>query len=138
MPQKGISPIIAAVVLIAITLAIAGVLSFWVSSFVSGQTQGISAAAECAGALQLETSPPSMTYSNGNFIIILVNGHRSLTVQNVSAIMTYAGGALTENPLNTDLPPNSVISRNVTLPTKPQKVRLKSANCPLTPNFDVP
>ncbi len=39
---KGISPLVAAVMLIAVTMTIAGILAFWASSFTTKQTSAIS------------------------------------------------------------------------------------------------
>lgn len=42
MKTKGISPLIAAVLLIAITMTIAGLLAYWGSTFIRGQTDQFS------------------------------------------------------------------------------------------------
>lgn len=51
---KGISPLVAAVMLIAVTMTIAGILAFWASSFTTRQTSTLSNQTQqittCAGA----------------------------------------------------------------------------------------
>jgi len=51
---KGISPLVAAVMLIAVTMTIAGILAFWASSFTTQQTTTIQnqteVITECSGA----------------------------------------------------------------------------------------
>ncbi len=40
--KKGISPLVAAVMLIAVTMAIAGILAFWATSFTRSTAEGLS------------------------------------------------------------------------------------------------
>ena len=51
--MKGLSPIVASVILIATTMAIAGILSFWAGSFVEkkvGETENTTSDIECLNA----------------------------------------------------------------------------------------
>ncbi|MBI5061275.1 MAG: hypothetical protein HZB67_03095 [Candidatus Aenigmarchaeota archaeon] len=54
MDRKGISPLVASVLLIAFTLSIAGIMATWSTSFVRGKTSVITSQAECIGSLDVE------------------------------------------------------------------------------------
>ena len=71
--RKGLSPLIAAVILIAATMSIAGILAFWVSSFVQTELEeaaGVTGGAECLGA---KFELHSVSYEDGTLHLILDN-----------------------------------------------------------------
>ena len=84
--KKGLSPLIAAVILIAATMSIAGILSFWASGFVRkklAESQNVSEQSTCLGAqLKLRLSK----YDNTTHTLYLVVDNLSrvdLTLENL-------------------------------------------------------
>ena len=66
MNKKGMSPIIAAVILIAATMSIAGILAYWTTGFVKTQlveTEGVTGGPKCIGA-EFELRPESSLEGN--------------------------------------------------------------------------
>src|SRR3989338_298115 len=63
--RKGISPLIAAVLLIAFTMAIAGIMATWATQFSTQKIEQSSAEAECIGVLDIG----SLSYSNGTISV---------------------------------------------------------------------
>lgn len=96
---KGISPLVAAVLLIAVTMTIAGVLAYWTSSFVrsglpeQNQTQQIQ---RCSGAdFAIFSSVYNAT--TGNLTLIFQNKAESpLQITNVTFV--YPNGTLDIKP----------------------------------------
>jgi flagellin-like protein len=129
---KGISPLIASVVLIAVTLAIAGILSTWAIQFVGGRGTAITQQTACLGALEVDTFPPSLTYNTATseLTVIMINKKTDLTLSNVIAFMSYPDGSVRNVPLNITLAPQQIVSTKIggNL-VKPSRMRLSSANC---------
>jgi flagellin-like protein len=125
--MKGISPLIASVILIAVTLAIAGILSTWAFQFVGRTQTGITIRTECIGALQF-TVPPS--YSAGNLTLSYINTKSTISLDNLTAIYTFANGQVNQTALGTLGPsPASGSIKIVGLPSKPVNLKLASTNC---------
>jgi flagellin-like protein len=126
--MKGISPLIASVVLIAVTLAIAGVLTTWLWGYFPQQTTTIQLRTECMGALSAEPA----TFSNGITKVIVRNMKSSINLTDLRAFW-YIGGVPTPSPTsyatNQSLGPFEAIQ--LTLPTgqKPEKVEIWATNC---------
>jgi flagellin-like protein len=101
---KGISPLVATVLLIAITMTIAGVLAYWASGFVA-------------------VSLPQPECSTASFVILYknydpINKNITLFIQNkgpgnliiTNVTFGYAGGAIDTRSINRTLAPNSLTS----------------------------
>ncbi|MFH1630883.1 MAG: archaellin/type IV pilin N-terminal domain-containing protein [Candidatus Aenigmatarchaeota archaeon] len=90
--RKGISTLIAAVVLIAVTLAMAGFLSVWALQTVQKQTGQISYRADCIGAVQLA----GLNYNSGtgNVSFTIWNTRSSITLAGVNALVSFSDGSL--------------------------------------------
>jgi flagellin-like protein len=129
MSRKGISPLIASVVLIAVTMAIAGFLSVWAMQTFSTQQQRASLQSECIGSLQI-IDPIYNTQTN-KVIFTLRNTNSKLTFsQSLVAFLVYEGGSreqfdlrqspysvpnpLTTTPVNVILSP-ATVGRPITL-----------------------
>lgn len=111
--MKGISPIVAAVLLIAITMTIAGVLAYWSSTFVSTSlpTEN-STSAQCRVA-QFEFLNCKYN-STAQTIIFSVNNVRSVDLGNLTAYIEYSNGTVSNViPLNGSLPANTFKSFSV-------------------------
>ena len=111
--MKGISPIVAAVLLIAITMTIAGVLAYWSSTFVStGLPTENATTAQCRVA-QFEFLNCKYN-STGQTIVFSVNNVRTVDLGNLTAFIEYGNGTVSSAiPLNQSLPPNTIKSYSV-------------------------
>ncbi len=99
--MKGISPIVASVLLIAVTMTIAGVLAYWSSSFVEKQLPATTDA-DCKFANFIFDS---CTYnSTTQKISFILNNRRNVDLKNLTAYISY--------PNNTV---SSAISLNISL-----------------------
>lgn len=123
--MKGISPLIASVILIALTLAIAGILSTWAIQFVGRTQTGITTRTECIGALQFVSQP---RYSAGNLTFSFFNTKTDISLENMTAILSYSDKAPISTTLGT-LPPQLTGSASVPSATKPANLKIFSANC---------
>jgi flagellin-like protein len=70
--MKGISPLVASVLLIAITMSVAGILAFWVSSFTSQTLPKMNRTEECRFS-NFEIWSCSIDRSSGTLTFILHN-----------------------------------------------------------------
>jgi len=133
MKKKGVSPLIATVLLIAFTMAIAGILALWARSFVGERTGQISSQEKCIGALDVY----DLKFDNGT-ITTRIRNDGSINLNDIRADVTYADPSkdktyLIKNYNGTDpLAPlertSVVISTGDT--TKPTKIEIFAANCP--------
>jgi len=78
MSDKGISPLIAAVILIAFVIAVAGIASTFFTGFTKEQQAGVESKAgsivDCSVAtLELDSDTISIDAANGNFTLVLSN-----------------------------------------------------------------
>ena len=76
--MKGISPLVAAILLIAFTVAIGGIISIWLTGFARQQTAQVSSATQCAVArldvkVSKITPPNPPTYNNTIINVTLTN-----------------------------------------------------------------
>ncbi len=83
---KGISPLIAAVLLVAFTMSIAGLMAAWATSF----TQSRLASLDCATAIDIT----ALSFSNENITIRVRNTDTSFTLQNLTMSVIYSDVAL--------------------------------------------
>ena len=129
--RKGVSPLIAAVVLIAFTISIAFIVANWATSFVGSQTEAISSEAQCIGALYAEIpvivgNQVSVRVSNFNPKINLTDLKISVTYSDPSEnIDTVASTVTNLGPGDT-----KTITHDTTKSIKPVSVRVTASNCP--------
>ena len=83
--MKGISPLIAAVLLIAFTMAIAGIMATWATQFVRTQTNSISSNTNCIGALDIG----SLYFSDGNVSVTVYNKDTKINLTGLKAYLEY-------------------------------------------------
>ena len=90
MKLKGISPLIAAVLLIAFTMAIAGILAIWATTF---SQQRLQSAATCP-ALGVQ----DLTYNTATdeISIRLLNTNRNAAQTDIKVSIIYADGTVAE------------------------------------------
>jgi len=104
--KKGLSPLIAAVILIAATMIIAGILAAWASKFVSEELERaavVSGGAECFGA---KFELRSGTYSDRTLTLILDN-RKSTDLYLTNLFLVYSNTVETKS-LNTTLKGNEI------------------------------
>ncbi|MEM7821584.1 MAG: archaellin/type IV pilin N-terminal domain-containing protein [Candidatus Aenigmatarchaeota archaeon] len=105
MKNKAISPLVAAVLLIAVTMTVAGMLAYWASSFVRERTkewENQTLAGECQFA---DFRVYQCVYDNQNSRInLILENIRSIELKNIRLYVLYPNGTLTsEIPLNEPL-----------------------------------
>lgn len=112
--KKAISPLVAAVLLIAVTMTIAGMLAYWASSFVRQQTetfQNQTIAGECnfADFRVYLCSYNSTTQS----ISLILNNVANVELRNLTAQIIYANNTIDNKPLTGSLPANILKSFSI-------------------------
>lgn len=128
--MKGISPIVASVLLIAITMTIAGVLAYWSSTFVSTSlpTEN-STMAKCRVA-QFEFLNCKYN-STAQTIIFSLNNVRTVDLGNVTAYVEYSNGTVSSTiPLNQTLPANTIKGFSISSVSPDFSKLLVKTNCP--------
>ncbi|MCD6435199.1 MAG: hypothetical protein J7L15_02245 [Clostridiales bacterium] len=143
MNMKGISPLIAAVLLIAVTMTIAGIMASWASSFVKTQirTAQNQSEAMCFGA-QIILSNAKIIDNVGYFTI---ENPSSTSLKDFRGYLFYDNPSYNE-PIDTTksycqqdsttlanltLKPGDVHTFNFTFSHNyPKKIRITPANCP--------
>lgn len=131
--MKGISPLIASVLLIAFTMAIAGIMATWATTF-SQQRLGPT---QCALALTIE----DLKFQNGTITVAIRNNNNKINLTDFVGSVSYPDMTknkdyILKNYGATDpLAPlmGTVAVINTTDTTKPEKIRVVAGNCPDTP-----
>jgi flagellin-like protein len=105
--KKGLSPLIAAVILIAATMSIAGILAYWASGFVKTkltETESITGGTQCLGA---EFKIKSVSYENNKLHLILDN-RRSVDLMLTNLFLIYPNNEVKTKSLNQTLKGNEI------------------------------
>ncbi len=132
--MKGISPLIAAVILIAFTLAIAGMMATWATTFVREKTGTISKEAKCIGALDI--SSPSLSGTNAS--VTVKNTSPEIQLVGIKASLIYADVSknkeyeLKDYGVTDPLPVASTDWAIIDTgdATKPLEIEVSASNCP--------
>ena len=132
--RKGVSPLIAAVVLIAFTISIAFIVANWATSFVSTQTESISSEIQCVGALDAD----SPTFSGSTVSIRVSNFNPKINLTNLKISVFYDDASLNIDSVATNVDvlgpgDTKTISHNTQENTRPKSVRVVASNCPAYP-----
>ncbi|RLI99980.1 MAG: hypothetical protein DRP03_01950 [Candidatus Aenigmatarchaeota archaeon] len=92
MRMKGISPIIAVIMLIAFTMVVAGILASWATQYVKVKLR------ECTNAgLWIERA----TYQSGNNkLLLVITNTGTIDLHGFTAILTYENGTVIKIPSN--------------------------------------
>lgn len=83
--KKGVSPLIAAVLLIAVTMTIAGVMATWATTFTAGKVQEASSGAECIGSIDIS----SLSFSNTTISLKIRNVAERINLTGIKASVEY-------------------------------------------------
>jgi len=124
--MKGVSPLVATVLLIAATVAIAGIISVWLTSFTRTTTTSVETTAtnqtKCAGAyLKIDSVSRNITPSAYNATVIYSNPSPQ-TITNINFFATP--GNETFYNVTTTLTSGNATSANLTLTTS-TKITIK-------------
>jgi flagellin-like protein len=129
--MKGLSPIIAAVILIAITMTIAGILSFWATGFMKSKLAEVENTTQGTDCLAAKFVVYSSTYNNKTKTLYTIVDNRmtiDLVLENL--YIFYPDNKLVTKPLNLELNSNVVKELNITdVPEGFTNAKIKS-NCP--------
>lgn len=112
--KKGISPLVATVILIAATMSVAGILSFWVGSFVPKTLGGAENATEdtlCSSAV-FRIYSGTYTSSDKKLLVILEN-QRLAEVKLDRVYLFYPDNRLESTPINGTLGGNELKTFNI-------------------------
>jgi len=130
--KKGLSPIVAAVILIAATMSIAGILTFWTTGFVSrklNESSSVTDETSCLGAeFKLH---PSSNYNNGTLFLRLDN-RRTVDLKLETLYLFYSDNRMDTVPLNSFLlKGNEIKELPLIVDVAPELVNGKiKTNCP--------
>ena len=134
MRRKGISPLIAAVLLIAFTMSVAAMLTAWVTTFTEERTSSVSNRSEqvfqCSyGGLSIYDA---IYHSDSNETDITVANTGTFDFKNVTVHVFDDGGSVINKGYIDTLSTADVktISIDTDVETKPARVRAISKNCP--------
>jgi len=110
--MKGISPLVASVLLIASTMTIAAVLAYWASSFVRSSLPAVNTTdTECAGS-NFNVYLASYNSTTKNFTVMLENtGKYNIKIAKIDFI--YSDLSIESHDLNEMLPVSGAVSRFV-------------------------
>ena len=128
--MKGISPIVAAVLLIAITMTISGVLAYWSSTFVSTTLPSENITTAQCRLAQFEFLNCRYNSSSQNLIFSL-NNIRTVDLSKLTAFIEFVNGTVTNGTaLNGTLPSGEI--RSYTLANIPADFAnmIVKTNCP--------
>lgn len=132
--RKGISPLIAAVLLIAFTMAIAGIMASWATTFSSGRLSSAQSQAECVGALDIG----SLRFENTTINLRIRNTNEQLNLTGMRAVVEYddpsknAEYVLINYNITDPLAPavTTFLTLDTGDTTKPDKIEVIASNCP--------
>ena len=138
MKLKGISPLIAAVLLIAFTMAIAGILAIWATTF---SQQRLQTAQQCPALTVQDVSfTPGNSTVSSQVNVRLLNTNRNVAQTGVKASILFADGTNIEAQSLTDLTALQVRTDTINTArtgksntTVPTRVEIVTTECPTTP-----
>jgi len=119
--MKGISPFVAAILLIALTVAVGGLLAVWFSTLTSSQTQTVSASSEqlakCASSSLTINEVRYSSTGASSLVNVTTSAGGSQYMKNIT--ISISGGGATSNSIKyynatgNDLPPGGVFAASV-------------------------
>lgn len=129
--SKGISPLVAAVLLIAVTMTIAGVLAYWATTFVRTQTaafQNESIASACSFA---NLAAHSCSYNtNASQINLILDNIGRIELRDMVVQVIYENNSVSDHSLNGTLPGNLLRSYTFTGVSSDYRSVVVKTNCP--------
>jgi flagellin-like protein len=129
--MKGISPIVAAVLLIAVTMSLAGVLAYWASQFVSQGLPEVNATnTQCKFT---NFAIYNCIYnSTSDRLTVTLNNIQQIEIKSLAVYLTYSNGTVSPMiALNESLQPGEFRSYPITdVSGDFSKVIITSLTCP--------
>ncbi len=110
--KKGISPLVATVILIAATMSIAGILAYWTTGFIRTrltEAEGITGGTKCFGA---ELELRSGSYDSNTLHLILDN-KKSVDLMLTNLFLLYPDNKLETKSLNETIKGNEIKALNI-------------------------
>jgi len=137
MKFKGISPLIASVLLIAFTMAIAGIMATWATTFSTERLASAEETAQCIGVLDIS----SLAYNNGTISVKIRNVGEIRNLTGLRATIEYADTSKNKEYIlksyNVTDPLSSASTTWFTVDTgvytKPEQIGIIASNCPKNP-----
>ena len=131
--MKGVSPLIASVLLIAVTMAIAGVMATWATQFTATKIGESTSGADCIGAIDIS----NLQFNGSHVSFKLRNLADRINLTSIKASIDYSTVSLDKEINIKDynasdpLSPGSFtfLVYDTGSPSKPQKVQIRAANC---------
>ncbi len=131
MKFKAISPLIATVILIGITIIIAGILGAWATIYVTQRTQANQTEAKC-DVLVPQLFPTQCTYNQTlQKLTILINSNARQPLKGFNIIVEYPDKEPYLNSTDKTLEPASILYLTFeNVQAGYTKIRIKSVECP--------
>ncbi len=131
--KKGISPLVATVLLIGVTMALAGVMASWATQFSSTRLDRTNQDVQCIGALDIS----SLKFDSG-VVTLKIRNIGDINLTNLKANLEYATVSLNKadiilknfnvtDPLNPAS--TTFLIYNTLESTKPDKIEVFAENC---------
>lgn len=132
---KGISPLIASVLLVAFTMAIAGIMAAWATSFANTRLEE---SRGCAMALTIS----DLTFTNMTVVARITNQNSYMNLTGIKGNLWYDDPTKDKlnlvlrdygaaDPLAPTITSTIIINTNDT--ARPKKIEIKAVNCPSVP-----
>jgi len=130
--KKGISPLVAAVLLIAATMSIAGILAYWASSFMRTQTSSFenqTITSECQYADFKIYGCSYNSTSTSKPVNLILENYRDVLLKDLVAYVYFTNGTITPVSLNETLPKGAIKSFSINNIDTFTKILVKT-HCP--------
>ncbi len=100
--KKGVSPLVASVLLISFTMAIAAILATWATQYMTQQTNTLTTKGNEANCVYARMNLDTYSYDKvANQLIMIVNNDGRIGLQNFTLFL-YNGSGISRIPLETD------------------------------------
>lgn len=132
--MKGLSPLIAEVLLIAFAIGVGAIIITWVTGFTKSSTKTVgqqsSSQIQCTyGSIKFLSSPPLTYNSTTSNLTGAVENNGNIVLGNLRLQILYDNGSLQQIPLSpSELSPGDIVSFNVKISSNYQLVRVVT-NC---------
>ena len=112
--SKAVSPLVAAVLLIAITMTIAGMLAYWAQGFVRQQTDTFSNQTIISKCQFANFEIYSCSYNtSAQEVRLILHNFETVELRNLTAFIVYPDGRVTNTNLNGTLPTGFIKSYTI-------------------------
>ena len=122
---KGISPLVASVLLIAITMTLAGAIAYWASSFVSTTLPTISGECNIASFKIF-----SCRYNSTSGISMILQNLANVELKNLTLFVIYSNNSVQSISLNDTLKQNDLKSFSVSGISSDYSIITVRTHCP--------